>query len=108
MKVKVKFINEDAKALYLKTSKGKSIFPFKEHDSDFCYDVVATSREEVAPNVYKYGIGLAFQIDRQVENIVLPKPIREENGVIVATYGAVNYNSRRSNINLSIDFRPRS
>lgn len=108
MKVKVRFISEDAKALYRKASKEKSIFPFKEHDSDFCYDVVATSREEVAPNVYKYGIGLAFQIDRRVENIVLPKPIREENGVIVATYGAVNYDSRRSNINLSIDFRPRS
>lgn len=67
MKVKVKFINEDAKALYLKASKEKSIFPFKEHDSDFCYDVVSTSREEVAPNVYKYGIGLAFQIDRTIE-----------------------------------------
>lgn len=98
MKVKVRFINEDAKALYHKASKEKSIFPFKEHDSDFCYDVVATSREEVAPNVYKYGIGLAFQIERGRE------PFEITDGVL--SYSPINFNY--SPINLSIDFRPRS
>lgn len=38
--------------------------PRKAHSDDFCYDVVATSEEEVAPNVWKYGIGLAFQVER--------------------------------------------
>lgn len=52
MKVKVKKLNEDAK------------LPFKKYARDFCYDVVATSCEEIAPNVYKYGIGLAFEIER--------------------------------------------
>lgn len=52
MKVKVKKIVDGA------------VVPFKTYNEDFCYDVVATSCEEVAPNVYKYGIGLAFEIVR--------------------------------------------
>ena len=50
IEVKVKKTNENA------------IVPFKTYDEDFCYDCVATSCEEVAPNVYKYGIGLSFEI----------------------------------------------
>ena len=50
MKVKIKKLSENA------------VIPFKKHDDDFCYDLVATSREEIAPNVYKYGTGLAFEI----------------------------------------------
>lgn len=61
----------------------KAVIPFKTHDSDFCYDVVATSCEEIAPNVYKYGIGLAFQMER---------------GWATGVY----------NGQFSIDFRPRS
>lgn len=52
MKVKVKKLNENA------------VIPFKTYEKDFCYDVVAVSEEEIAPNVWKYGIGLAFQIER--------------------------------------------
>ena len=52
MKVKVKKLNENA------------VIPFKTYERDFCYDVVAVSEEEIAPNVWKYGIGLAFQIER--------------------------------------------
>lgn len=52
MKVYYKKLNENAKE------------PVKSHPGDFCYDVWATSREEVAPGVYKYGIGLSFEIDR--------------------------------------------
>lgn len=71
MKVRIKKLNENA------------VVPFKTYDKDFCYDVVATSVEEVAPNVYKYGIGLAFEIDRSGE--IMP-----------------------DTINAAIDFRPRS
>lgn len=53
MKVKVKILNENA------------VIPFKFYEDDFCYDVVATSEEEIAPNVWKYGIGLAFEITRE-------------------------------------------
>ena len=50
MKVKVKKLANNA------------VLPTKAHDDDFCYDLVATSCEEIAPNVYKYGTGLAFEI----------------------------------------------
>ena len=71
MKVKVKKLNE------------KAVIPFKTYEKDFCYDVVAVSEEEIAPNVWKYGIGLAFQIDRD------------------SLFG-------NRYLNLSIDLRPRS
>lgn len=71
MKVKVKKLNENA------------VIPFKTYEKDFCYDVVAVSEEEIAPNVWKYGIGLAFQIDRE------------------SLFG-------HRYLNLSIDLRPRS
>lgn len=52
MKVKIKRLSELA------------VLPKKAHEDDFCYDVVAVSEEEVAPDVWKYGLGLAFQIVR--------------------------------------------
>lgn len=55
--------------------------PFKTYSSDFCYDVIAVSCEELAPNVYKYMLGLAFEMERT---------------------------SACSGLNISIDFRPRS
>lgn len=72
MKIKIKKLNENA------------VIPFKVHEDDFCFDVVATSCEEIAPNVYKYGTGLALQIE---EN----RRMSKGRGVI-----------------LSIDARPRS
>ena len=38
--------------------------PEKAQESDFCYDCWAVSEEEVAPNVWRYGLGFALQIDR--------------------------------------------
>lgn len=52
MKVKLKKTHPDA------------VTPYKTHEEDYCYDCVAVSEEEVAPNVWKYGLGLAFQIER--------------------------------------------
>lgn len=57
--------------------------PKKAYPNDFCYDVVAVSEEEIAPNVWKYGLGIAFQIERGLDFY-------------------------RSPINLSIDLRSRS
>lgn len=39
--------------------------PTKAHDDDFCYDCYAVSEEEVAPNVWKYGLGFALQIENR-------------------------------------------
>lgn len=83
MKVKVKKLNSEA------------VLPYKKYNPDFCYDVVATSCEEVAPNIYKYGLGLAFQIERGIERIT-------DIGKIEEWY------AHCSRLNLSLDFRPRS
>lgn len=72
MKVKVKKLSENA------------VIPYKTHLEDFCYDCVATSCEEIAPNVYKYGLGLSFQIERD----------------------SLDFDTSKKNI--SIDLRPRS
>lgn len=74
MKVKIKKLNNNA------------VIPRKYYHKDFCYDVVATSCEEVAPNVYRYGTGLAFEIVRSGELLM-------DDGHKYC---------------LSIDFRPRS
>jgi dUTP pyrophosphatase len=81
MKIKIKKLNPDA------------VVPYKTHDSDFCYDVVATSCEEIAPNVYRYGTGLAFQIERGWEKIT-------DHDSYFKTF--------RSPLKFSIDARPRS
>ena len=57
MKVKIKQTHPDA------------VVPYKTHKLDFCYDCVAVSEEEVAPNVWKYGLGIALQIERLWEVI---------------------------------------
>ena len=101
MKVKVKFKNDEAKELYLKASDNKSIFPFKTHDDDFCFDCVATSCEEVAPNVYKYGLGIALQIHRNSKEFLVGEYIHSDYGASLAGLTTIYEN-------LSIDARPRS
>jgi dUTP pyrophosphatase len=101
MKVLIKKVNKDA------------VIPFKTYDKDFCYDVVATSCEEVAPNVYKYGIGLAFEIDRRemtYEDSVkcLNVCFDDETKKQYTFVGRAGIKYDESKINISIDFRPRS
>lgn len=87
MKVKIKILDE------------KAVIPFKTHKGDFCYDCVAVSEEEIAPNVWKYGLGIALQIDREEEN---PFCLAESNEDV---------NNGRANVRrwkMSIDARPRS
>lgn len=100
MKVKVKYTNDLARELYLKASNNKSDKPFKTYERDFCYDVVATSCEEIAPNIYKYGLGLAFQIVRDGWEKVVGCRFCNDYGTTIKI--DTNYE------NLSIDFRPRS
>ena len=71
MKVKFKQIHENA------------VIPFKTHDRDFCYDCVATTCEEIAPNVYKYGLGFALEIvdDRKHEGSILSIDLRSRSSI---------------------------
>jgi dUTP pyrophosphatase len=95
MKVKVKKLTENAK------------LPVKlNNDNDFCYDVYATSCTEITPGVYKYGIGLAFEIVRGKEEIGTIKEADEFNSVHILRKALLDMNCQ--NIKLSLDLRPRS
>ena len=48
-----------------KKTNDNAIMPSKAHDDDFCYDCYAVSEEEIAPNVWKYGLGFALQIENR-------------------------------------------
>jgi dUTP pyrophosphatase len=89
MLIKVKKYNENA------------VIPVKAYDKDFCYDLVAVSEEEIAPNVWKYGFGIGLQIERSMETIT--KSVHPYSGF---PDFALDFN--RSPLNLSIDIRPRS
>ena len=84
MKVKFKKIRENAK------------LPTKTYEDDFCYDVYACDCEEVAPNVYKYPLGFALQIDDN-----------EDFGLQEWKLG-IGFTPMMDKLTLSIDFRPRS
>lgn len=92
MEVKIKKLNKDA------------VIPFKKYPSDFCYDVVAVSEEEVAPNVWKYGLGFALQIERGFETLLKCKGQKSDPLIDYDTKINIKYSPQ----NLSIDFRPRS
>jgi dUTP pyrophosphatase len=84
MLIKVKKYHPDAR------------MPEKAYDKDFCYDVYAVSEEEIAPNVWRYGIGLGFQIKREAE------PILRRDGQ------EFRVKIEDSPLVFSIDLRPRS
>lgn len=99
MKVKIKRLHPDA------------VIPFKKYPSDFCHDVVAVSEEQIAPNVWKYGLGIALQMERGWEPF-LKEYLRGCYNPDKGDYDKVEANSsidlRKSPLSLSIDFRPRS
>lgn len=96
MEVKVKKLHPDA------------VIPYKHYPSDFCYDVVAVTEEEVAPNVWKYGLGLAFHIERGHEIFIKDKGFRYVGAKTKEVEHNTDVDLRKSPVNLSIDFRPRS
>lgn len=60
MEIKIKKLHPDA------------IIPEKAHIDDFCYDCYAVSEEEIAPNVWRYGLGFALEIQR--DDVTCPPP----------------------------------
>ena len=75
-----------------------AVVPFKTYPEDFCYDVVATSEQEIAPNVWKYGIGLAFEIEGKPDDLVVENEFGKELLRI----------QQNRKVNVSLDLRPRS
>lgn len=78
--------------------------PSKAYPSDFCYDCVAVSEEEIAPGVWKYGLGFALQIEREPETMIVSTSCH--HGKVKDHYTKMDFS--RSPINLAIDARPRS
>ena len=92
MKVRFKRLHPDA------------VVPFKKYPEDFCYDVVATSEEQIAPNVWKYGIGLAFEIEGGPEDLV----VEDEFGKELIRIPQDRNTMQGLRWNVSLDLRPRS
>ena len=84
MKVKIKKTKSDAR------------LPEQATPGDFCYDVWAVSEEEVAPNVWMYGLGFKYEIER-------PTLFRPFTGF--DPFAKLNV---LDDYNICISFRPRS
>lgn len=87
MKVKLKKLNENAQ------------LPVKMKDGDLCYDVYATSEEEVSPGVWQYGLGFAYEIVRDESQI--PSGNKPK-------FGGFIWSKDKQPLSISIDLRPRS
>lgn len=63
----------------------KFVMPKKKegYNRDFCYDVTAVSEEEIAPNVWKYGLGFAAKIvrDRKYDDYSLCIDFRPRSSI---------------------------
>ena len=88
----------------IKKTHPRAYVPFKAYPSDFCYDCVAVSEEEVAPGVWKYGLGIALQIEREPETIVTSTCYHGGKEMLHHT----KMDFSRSPMTLSIDLRSRS
>ena len=98
MEVKIKKTHPDA------------VIPKKAYPSDFCYDVVAVTEKEIAPNVWKYGLGIALQMKRGYETLLeeYAGGFYNEKGEYKKFVRKSSFDLRKSPLCLSIDFRPRS
>lgn len=90
--------------VYVKKLVPEARIPEKANNNDFCYDVWAISEEEVSPGVWKYGLGLAFQIDKEASFPAIQEQIVSTSGVQMTENHFINTDS----FTLSIDLRPRS
>ena len=85
----------------IKKTQKHAVIPFQAREGDFCYDVIAVSEQEIAPNVWRYGLGFAYEIERDAI-----KAGEWLQGDLKHTV----YISKEfyTNFKLSIDLRPRS
>lgn len=68
----------------------KAQVPVKKRENDFCYDCYAVSEEEIAPNVWRYGLGFALQPYSEYDGSVIrdftlrPRSSIWEHGMMLA------------------------
>lgn len=92
MKVRIQRLHKDA------------VIPYRKHPADFCLDCVAVSEKEIAPNVWRYGLGFALQIVREPETMIMSTSCH--GGKVSVHHTKMDLS--RSPLFLSIDARPRS
>lgn len=94
----------------IKSFSDIKVIPTKAYDKDFCYDLVAVSEEQIAPNVWKYGLGWGMQIERDELPIELGKMMlyNVETEKSERFIFSMAKDISKSKVNLSIDIRPRS
>lgn len=78
--------------------------PTQARPGDFCYDVVAVSEEEIAPNVWRYGLGFAYTIYR--EDPYIGYAIVKKHYYPV--FAEVEDTEHEDSYRVAIDFRARS
>ena len=88
--------------------------PEKAHGEDYGYDVYAVSEEEIAPGVWRYGLGFGLQPvrDRQLVDCTIStfrtcssgEDVIHEHEIATPNY----IDLQTSPLNIAITFRPRS
>lgn len=84
------------KLKFVKTHPDAKI-PTKAYPDDHCYDLYAVSEEEIATNVWKYGFGLAFELEKgHVYNPrinyalkIYPRSSIWKTGMILSNYSGI-------------------
>lgn len=71
-KVKIKFIGSDRH------------FPKKSHETDACYDVIATSKHDYGDGRIEYGFGFALQIPPDTQLDIRPRSSIHKTGLILS------------------------
>ena len=105
----------------LKKLHDNAVLPTKATSKDFCYDVVAVWEKEVAPNVWQYGLGFAYEIERGpvitgqwTTEIGWSLEHLNDDGLTASFKPNMNSEAHIINpryfseLNISLDFRPRS
>lgn len=96
--------------LKFKRFNDEAVIPKKAYEKDFCFDLVAVSEEQIAPNVWRYGFGFGLQIEREelpaeVGRVILRNV---ETNSDERYFFAMTKDITMSTVNMSIDIRPRS
>lgn len=82
--------------------------PEKAHANDYGYDVYAVTEEEIAPGVWRYGLGFGLQPVRDEQIIDVTKSVlstsEEETDIYLPNY----IDLRTSPLDIAVTFRPRS
>ena len=80
----------------LKKIRNSAQLPTQARNGDMCYDVVATTEEEIAPNVWRYGLGWKYEIER------------DKSFNALSAFDPFSKPSVLDEYTVCIDFRPRS